>query len=247
MKQELSHFKDAYVNSEVLSLQNSSSGSPTNSPPLAELSKHKSLNIPIINVKTEHADTLLSKSTDIKRQLSHSFQGITHPGGIQKPQLRKNSLARIKSNDSVGDDEDGEGNERKRRDNINDKIQELLTLIPAEFFQPGKDLKDNKNGEDGEPIIKNSGTKDGKPNKGQILTSSVEYIQYLQDIIDKNNREEIELILKLQSLNSQISNQISPTSAEIALGEIGVGTESEEYFKNVLINASKSGRRGSCN
>lgn len=243
MKQEFSHFKEGYLFAEPQSLQNSSSGSPNDSPPLPELSKHKSLNIPIINVKTEHADTLLSKSSDIKRRLSHSLQGSSHSQGIQKPQSRKNSLARIKSNDSLDDDE-GEGNERKRRDNINDKIQELLTLIPAGFFQSGKELKEVK-GEDGEPIVRNSGTKDGKPNKGQILTSSVEYIQYLQDVIDKNNRQEIELVLKLQALNSQVSNHPQPTSAEIALGEIGVGTESDEYFKTILINTHKTGRRGS--
>ncbi|ODQ58097.1 hypothetical protein WICANDRAFT_21804, partial [Wickerhamomyces anomalus NRRL Y-366-8] len=104
--------------------------------------------------------------------------------------------------------------ERKRRDNMNEKIQELLTLIPQEFFDDHKD--------------KSSGTKDGKPNKGQILTKGLEYIQDLQNKIDENNRKEVELILKLKNLsvvkNHQITDMnLNNTSAEIVLGEIGVG------------------------
>ncbi|KAI0234158.1 hypothetical protein L0F63_000282, partial [Massospora cicadina] len=52
--------------------------------------------------------------------------------------------------------------ERRRRENINDKIQELGALLP-----------------DG--LIDNN-----RSNKGQILTNSVTYIRYLQSIIWNN-------------------------------------------------------------
>ena len=78
----------------------------------------------------------------------------------------------------------------------------------------------------------------------------------MQNSIDENNRKEVELIMRLKTLELKASNQptqnipirIGYTSAEKALGEIGVGPCSEQYFKDVLVKAastSKSGRRGS--
>ncbi|KAK6455543.1 helix-loop-helix DNA-binding domain-containing protein [Scheffersomyces xylosifermentans] len=267
-------FKESYFNKESPSTNNSGtvSGEDSASPP-AELAKQKSLNIPII-VKQDNVDAVLSRSLevnkqDIRRQLSQSLQnsGGHSSGGVNKPQSRKNSIIPVRSNnasDAEDDDDDrDQGNERKRRDNINEKIQELLTLIPPEFFQ---DAKDNNKTKPKEPdlyeknpsasdeadiaaAMKNSGTKDGKPNKGQILTKSVEYLQYLQNLIDENNRKEVELIMKLKTLELQSQNKpvnvpitVGNTSAERALGKIGVGPLSDDYFKTVLINSANSSR-----
>ncbi|ODV77947.1 uncharacterized protein CANTADRAFT_54267 [Suhomyces tanzawaensis NRRL Y-17324] len=250
-------FRESYIKSESETL----SGSDSVSPPPNELTKQQSLHIPSINVKNENVDNLLSKSLDIKKQLSQSFQGGGGGsfGGVTKPQSRKNSVMAIKSNhgsDNEDDDDDGQGNERKRRDNINDKIQELLTLIPAEFFQDSaaeiSRAKDDKS-EEAEiaAAVKNSGTKDGKPNKGQILTKSVEYLQYLQNMIDENNRKEVELIMKLKSLELQLQGKsadvpisVGHTSAERALGKIGVGPLSDDYFKMVLVNSANTNKSG---
>ncbi|KAK9720418.1 hypothetical protein K7432_004145 [Basidiobolus ranarum] len=68
--------------------------------------------------------------------------------------------------------------ERRRRDNINDKIQELSTLVPDCY-------SDNVN----------------KPNKGIILKKSVDYIRHLQQLIQQqdNRNQELEAMLsKLQ-------------------------------------------------
>ncbi|WEJ93065.1 retrograde regulation protein 1 [Yamadazyma tenuis] len=211
--------------------------------------------IPSINFKGESKQSdLVSNSVDIKRQLSQSLGGGVSHGGISKPSSRRGSLVPIRSNDSNSDggeqdDGDDDGHDRKRRDNINDKIQELLTLVPEDLF---KDTGVSKDPDD--ELMRNSGTKDGKPNKGQILTKSVEYIQYLQNQIDENNRKEVELLLKLKSLGVSTSGSsgrdgsIGHTSAEVALGKIGVGPLSTDYFKKVLVasaNANKSQRRGS--
>lgn len=258
-------FKDSFLTSNPESSANSEtvSGSESVSPPPVELSKQKSLNIP--SIKTENVDNLLSKSLDIKKQLSQSFQGNTggsSHGGISKPQLRRNSTMAIRSNggsDNEDDDDDGQGNERKRRDNINDKIQELLTLIPSEFFQDKEtkvaDIKEeDKEEAELAAAVKSSGTKDGKPNKGQILTKSVEYLQHLQNLIDENNRKEVELTMKLKNLELQAQNKpqnvpisVGNTSAERALGKIGVGPLSDDYFKSVLVNSANTNkpRKGS--
>lgn len=133
-------------------------------------------------------------------------------GYLKSPRSRKSSIAGTPGS-LVGSVNNGStpnaatSVERKRRDNINDKIQELLMIIPATFFYENE---------------KSTGTKDGKPNKGQILSKSVEYIQYLQNEIDFKNRKEVELIYKLKKLNFDTSN-FANTSAEIGLGKIGVG------------------------
>lgn len=216
------------------------------------LSKQTSLNIPSIHIKQENGDNL-SKSLDSKRLISSH---ITN-GGVSKPYSRKNSVMSAKqgSEDEDDDDDDDEdkSNERKRRDNINEKIQELLLLIPGELFT---DLKEKatpipKNDEEADiqAAMRNSGTKDGKPNKGQILTKSVEYLQQLQNQIDENNRKEVELIMKLKSLEQQGAGAsgagTAHTSAERALGKIGVGPFGEEYFKKVLI--SRANKRKNSN
>lgn len=131
--------------------------------------------------------------------------------------------------------------DRRRRDNINDKIQQLLTIIPSEFFQDYY-----RNGNESETSLaetpgvgtpkagsiamkmKSTGTKDGKPNKGQILTQSVEYINCLQNQVDTKNREEVELIFKIQELSRKTGTIINDvnlenTSAEVELAKIGVG------------------------
>ena len=257
-------FKDSFLKSNSQSGTNSAvsgSGSESISPP--QDSKDRGLNIPSIHIKTDSADKLASKSLDIKKQLSQSFQGNSltqQHGGISKPQSRKNSIIAIKSNNASedeGDDDDKDDpqvNERKRRDNINEKIQELLTLIPAEFFQENpppanqpqqQQTQQSENDAAIAAAVKNSGTKDGKPNKGQILTKSVEYLQYLQNLIDENNRKEVELVMKLRNLELQEQNRqqnipinVGHTSAEKALGKIGVGPLSDDYFKLVLINSA---------
>lgn len=267
-------FKDTFLKSNTQSGNASAisgSGSESVSPPQGD-SKDKGLNIPSINVTPESAEKLLSRSLDIKKQLSQSFQGnasTQQHGGISKPQSRKNSMIAIKSNNGSENEEDDDDkddsqvNERKRRDNINEKIQELLTLIPAEFFQENpptntqqQQAQQTQQSENDAAIaaaVKNSGTKDGKPNKGQILTKSVEYLQYLQNLIDENNRKEVELVVKLRSLELQeqqrslnVPINVGHTSAERALGKIGVGPLSDDYFKLILVNSAgtnKSGQR----
>lgn len=196
--------------------------------------------VPSINIKHEPGSPvnteLLSRSLDIKRQLAHSFQGNGGSGGISKPQSRRNSA--FHATPDPDGDEEGQDHERKRRDHINDRIQELLTLIPDQYFQ------DSAKEQLDEGATRNTGTKDGKPNKGQILTKSVEYIKALQNTIDANNRAEVKLLLKLRKLEMYERGEtntpvaVGTTSAELALGEIGVGPHSEKYFRQVLKDAT---------
>ncbi|CCE65613.1 hypothetical protein TPHA_0M00380 [Tetrapisispora phaffii CBS 4417] len=139
--------------------------------------------------------------------------------------------------------------ERLRRDNMNEKIQEILNLIPTEFFEEHLRAKSaSANTLEANSLndqIKASGTKDGKPNKGQILTQAVEYIIHLQNEIDANNREEVDMLAQLQELSKQkgvIVNDVNleNTIAEEMLAKIGVGPLSAQNEENKTdLNARK--------
>jgi hypothetical protein len=68
--------------------------------------------------------------------------------------------------------------ERRRRDNINEKIQELSTLLPDIYV-------DSAN----------------KPNKGVILRKSVDYIRHLQQLVSSQASRNQELEAQLQAKN----------------------------------------------
>lgn len=146
--------------------------------------------------------------------------------------------------------------DRRRRDNINDRIQQLLSMIPQEFFQ--EYTRSNNDSEhslldtptSGTPKeasvakTKSTGTKDGKPNKGQILTQTVEYINALQNRVDSKNREEVELMFKIQELSKKTGTIINDvnlenTSAEVALAKIGVGPLAGNFDEPVQSNSPR--------
>ncbi|KAG8729165.1 hypothetical protein FRC12_021218 [Ceratobasidium sp. 428] len=91
--------------------------------------------------------------------------------------------------------------ERRRRDNINEKISELSTLIPECLLSeaPAPAGKDDVLG-----AVDEEGGKEGpKANKGMILRKSVDYIKYLQQLVRaqaSRNRE----------LESQLSQYRGP-------------------------------------
>ncbi|EJD43413.1 HLH-domain-containing protein [Auricularia subglabra TFB-10046 SS5] len=99
--------------------------------------------------------------------------------------------------------------ERRRRDNINEKISELATLIPEIMLDPtagstpsvGQALFAVSNGSGGSPGAGDEDGDDGgkdagpmKANKGMILKKSVEYIRYLQQLVtaQANRNSELE-------------------------------------------------------
>ncbi|KAG0376024.1 hypothetical protein BGX24_008368 [Mortierella sp. AD032] len=72
--------------------------------------------------------------------------------------------------------------ERRRRDNINEKIQELSTLLPECYVDTAN-----------------------KPNKGVILRKSVDYIRHLQQLVANQTSRNQELEAQLQG-KSTLSN-----------------------------------------
>ncbi|KAJ1911670.1 hypothetical protein IWQ60_010032 [Tieghemiomyces parasiticus] len=65
--------------------------------------------------------------------------------------------------------------ERRRRDNINEKIQELCALLPEQYgLSPGS--------------AASSAAAGNKPNKGSILGRSVDYIRHLEKLVEQQNQ-----------------------------------------------------------
>ncbi|KAI8051603.1 hypothetical protein BDF22DRAFT_744610 [Syncephalis plumigaleata] len=89
--------------------------------------------------------------------------------------------------------------ERRRRDNINEKIQELALLLP--------DCSNDPN---------------NKPNKGAILRKSVDYIRRVQQIMHQQNQRNQELEAMVAQL--QRERGMSPSDANTSTAANGVTT-----------------------
>ncbi|ODQ63764.1 hypothetical protein NADFUDRAFT_4068, partial [Nadsonia fulvescens var. elongata DSM 6958] len=94
--------------------------------------------------------------------------------------------------------------EKRRRDNMNERIEELASLMPESFL-----YELGENGDYSDPLqhpmsqpANTSATSpttailikpDFKPNKGTVLAKCVEYIQRVHSVIDEQNAQELQL------------------------------------------------------
>lgn len=120
--------------------------------------------------------------------------------------------------------------ERRRRDNINERIQDLASLVPESLLYNAETMGSSGSG----PV---NLTKDGKPNKGTILSRSVDYIRHLQAVIDEQNRRELEMQDLTQALQRQLGIEVTEyphTSAELALAKFRGGLSEGGLSEEVL-------------
>lgn len=78
--------------------------------------------------------------------------------------------------------------ERRRRDNINEKIQELAAIIPLEFMTPPTAIHSGSPPHSTSPATHHAPDGTIKHNKGVILRKSVDYIRSLQDVVKESQR-----------------------------------------------------------
>lgn len=90
--------------------------------------------------------------------------------------------------------------ERRRRDNINDRIQELLTLLPESSLDPVN-----------------------KPHKGFILRKSVDYIRNLQQDLSRFQQRVQELEATLD--HYKMKQQLSSSEPSLAYGLMSPPTQ----------------------
>ncbi|KAF9102181.1 hypothetical protein BGX29_004888 [Mortierella sp. GBA35] len=104
--------------------------------------------------------------------------------------------------------------ERRRRDNINEKIQELSTLLPEIYV-------DSAN----------------KPNKGVILRKSVDYIRHLQQLVASQNNRNQELEAQLRSRTNGTGSAPDESNNNGANGA-GPGPQLQQDFGMMRIVSS---------
>lgn len=80
--------------------------------------------------------------------------------------------------------------ERRRRENINDRIQELGSLLPEAMLEDCMNTNSPTN----------NGTNGNKPNKGAILRKSVDHIRLLMQDVDTYRQRIQELETELTAL-----------------------------------------------
>jgi predicted metal-dependent hydrolase len=86
--------------------------------------------------------------------------------------------------------------ERRRRDNINERIQELSTLVPDCSTDPNN-----------------------KPNKGAVLRKSVDYIRQMQQMMQQQIRRNQELEAKIAQLQRECGIVTSEASTTASTSE----------------------------
>ncbi|KAJ2008998.1 Cell morphogenesis protein PAG1 [Coemansia thaxteri] len=106
--------------------------------------------------------------------------------------------------------------ERRRRDNINERIQELYTLLPDMMIDPNTKL-----------------------NKGVILKKSVEYIRQLQQMI-QNQATRVHELEAAASMTVQHQPQTSSGLAAMLAGAAGIGSQQRQHQSND-VNMMSSG------
>ncbi|QRV82099.1 helix loop helix DNA-binding domain protein [Ceratobasidium sp. AG-Ba] len=128
--------------------------------------------------------------------------------------------------------------ERRRRDNINEKISELSTLIPecllSENPAPTKD--------DVLGAVDEEGTKEGpKANKGMILRKSVDYIKYLQQLVRAQASRNRELESQLSQIRGSDAAPSDPSASLLSgAGSMG-GATSHLDFDGLLTIPTEDG------
>lgn len=80
--------------------------------------------------------------------------------------------------------------ERRRRENINERIQELGTMLPETMLEELASVNMN-------------GNNNNKPNKGAILRKSVDHIRILQQEVTNHRQRIYELETQLASLSAK--------------------------------------------
>lgn len=108
--------------------------------------------------------------------------------------------------------------ERRRRDNINDRISELAALIPAVLLESASaedappspsTLFSPQSGTVPLPGTSSAGSA-ARPNKGVVLQKSVEYIRHLQTILEASSRREDELQQTILELRQRLGESPMP-------------------------------------
>ncbi|KAI8595780.1 Myc-type, basic helix-loop-helix domain-containing protein [Dissophora ornata] len=109
--------------------------------------------------------------------------------------------------------------ERRRRDNINEKIQELSTLLPDIYV-------DNAN----------------KPNKGVILRKSVDYIRHLQQLVSSQATRNQELEAQLQAKGQSTPNGSNADDANGAGSGPGPQLQQDFGMMRIVSGGGNSGQ-----
>ncbi|KAG8712496.1 hypothetical protein FRC08_014498 [Ceratobasidium sp. 394] len=105
--------------------------------------------------------------------------------------------------------------ERRRRDNINEKISELSTLIPECLLTDNPAPTTGKDDVLG-PVDEEGGKEGPKANKGMILRKSVDYIKYLQQLVRAQASRNRELESQLSQYRGADGTPSDPAASLLA-------------------------------
>ncbi|KAG9124613.1 hypothetical protein FRC07_010942 [Ceratobasidium sp. 392] len=130
--------------------------------------------------------------------------------------------------------------ERRRRDNINEKISELSTLIPECLLSDAPTPTTGK--DDVLGAVDEEGGKEGpKANKGMILRKSVDYIKYLQQLVRAQASRNRELESQLSQYRAPDENSSDPAASLLAVIGAADGSANSVDLNGLLTIPNEDG------
>lgn len=179
------------------------------------------------SLRNSSSNTPRTRHASISSAVTNSVDGML-PGSVPKNMSHLSTDDRLKRKREFHN-----AVERRRRELIKLKIKELGTIIPPSFLN--YDL---------------SG-KQVKPNKGIILHKTVEYLEYLLQVLEAQDRKKAQLARKLQELQDKEKNQrttdirgnevsrnenMGKEEPVLSLGQISSQDNDDEYFSGKIID-----------
>ncbi|KAG0669692.1 bHLH/Zip transcription factor [Maudiozyma exigua] len=151
------------------------------------------------NVNTNNANVNINTGTPHSRHPSTSAQGAESLLSTSVPK----SLSHLSQDEKLRRKRDFHNAvERRRRDLIKQKINELGNLVPPSMLR-----FDDK----GKPV---------KPNKGIILNKTVDYVRFLLEVDQAQDRKRQQLLNKINELQEKFNNMDIKGMNEDSIGSV---------------------------
>lgn len=128
--------------------------------------------------------------------------------------------------------------ERRRRDNINEKIQELAAIIPDEFMTPASQIHGASSPLSASPATHHAPDGTIKHNKGVILRKSVDYIRSLQDVVKEAQRRQRRLEEEVKRLGGDPKFVDQDISRRESMSQI---EDEENWLEDSLVGDDSPG------
>ncbi|KAF3990270.1 hypothetical protein FT663_01048 [Candidozyma haemuli var. vulneris] len=189
---------------------------PNSPPPPLNLNMSKSIPTAVNFNQTSFNDSQRQQRQSIEDALSppsSSYLGTSAPSNSKKPEPYPSSSKQLTQEEKAKRRREFHNAvERRRRDLIKEKIKELGFLVPPSLLNPhvcavqNLSKQPHQNPPDIKELLQTVKVRETKPNKATILSTSVDYIEHLQKVADRQKQRREELEQEIAELEGGVGN-----------------------------------------